>query len=241
MNLDLSGVKFSKRDVEKGIIIPEKLTPLLAEDIGIHIGDGSLYKCNRWKSTYEFLYASNIDERNYLNHIIRLKEKLYNLKKYRVRLKKGKELDLIFNSLAIATFFETSLGIPAGSKVYTAIVPAVIRKSKNKDIIPSFLRGVVDTDFYFSYKNKKGKPYPVLSGNFASQKLVEDLSDLFRFLDIGHNTRYSFAVPDRRFNKFYIRNNLTVNGHSNMKKFISVVGFNNPKNIERLKNGPMEI
>lgn len=241
MDLDLRDVKFSKRDVEKGIIIPERLTPLLAEDIGIHIGDGSLYKCNRWKSTYEFLYASNIDERNYLNHIIRLKKKLYNLKKYRVRLKKGKELDLIFNSLAIATFFETSLGIPVGSKVYTAIVPVVIRNSKDKGIISSFLRGVVDTDFYFSYKNKKGKPYPVLSGNFASQKLVEDLSDLFRFLDIGHNTRYSFVVPDRRFNKSYIRNNLTVNGYSNMKKFISVVGFNNPKNIERLKNGPTEI
>lgn len=43
IKFDVSGIDFSWADKRKGIILPTELTPKLAEIIGIHIGDGSLY------------------------------------------------------------------------------------------------------------------------------------------------------------------------------------------------------
>jgi hypothetical protein len=235
--LDLKGVRFSKRDKQKGIKLPTHLTEKLAEDIGAHIGDGSLYLCNPKRNSFEFSHASNINERKYTKHIIKLKKELYNLTKYRINTKNKGE-NIRFSSLAIATFYITCLGIPAGSKLYTSKIPPIIKNSKDKKIIGACIRGIVDTDFYFCYKNKYGKPYPVLTGNFASKNLVKDLEHLFKFIGIKTNTQFYTAKPDKRFNKSWISHIITINGHKEVGKYIQRIGFSNPKNIERIKNEP---
>ena len=238
MDLDLGSVRFSYRDKEKGIKIPKVLTPELAEDIGIHIGDGSLYRCNHKKTAYEFNYSSNINERDYLYYIIDLKKKLYNLQKFRVVNKKGIELNFIFNSLAIATFYENVLKIPVGSKVYIAKIPNIIKKSNNKKIIASCIRGIVDTDFCFCFLNRNGKLYPRLMATFASYNLVKDLEEAFDLLSIKNNVNFYVAKKDKRFNKFYIGHIITINGYKRISRYIKLVGFSNPKNIKKLEVGP---
>jgi len=234
MDFNLNKVRFSYKDREKQIKIPKYLTPGLAEDIGIHIGDGSLYKCNSKRTTFEFSYASNIHEKDYLNYIIKLKKKLYNLKKFKL-YQKSNEINLRFNSLAIATFYTNVVKIPAKSKVYTARIPKLIIDSKNKEIIASFLRGIVDTDFYFCFKNKYGKLYPTLQGSFASVELVKDLKTAFDFLGIKNNIKLLQSCPDKRFNKSWLSNIIIISGRERVGKYLKLSGFSNHKNIERVK------
>lgn len=239
MRLDLSQVRFSYKDKEKGIVIPNKLTPELAEDIGIHIGDGSLYRCNSKRTSFEFSYASNTEEQDYLSHIISLKKRIYNLNKFRIeRSKKEKELNLRFNSLAIETFYTNTLKIPAKGKLYTAKVPKIIKNSKDPKIISSFIRGVVDTDFYFRYIKRNNDFYPVLQGRFASPNLIKGLKDLFDLLKIKNKIQLYKTKPDKRFKKSWITHIISIYGHKNFNLYLQMAGFNNPKNIKKIKMVP---
>jgi hypothetical protein len=42
ITFDISQISFSKKDLRKGIVLPHSLSPQLAEDIGVHIGDGAM-------------------------------------------------------------------------------------------------------------------------------------------------------------------------------------------------------
>jgi hypothetical protein len=42
VELDIANVKFSRYDYKKGVSLPTSITPELAEEIGMHIGDGTL-------------------------------------------------------------------------------------------------------------------------------------------------------------------------------------------------------
>ena len=145
MEFDLSQIKFSKKDLVKGIKIPAELTEDLAEDIGIHVGDGSLYSHGKPYGPYEFSYSGNILEKEYMDHIVKLKKKLYNINKIRKYIYKN-ELRVNFNSLAIATFYSKIVGLPIGKKK-DIDVPDIIKNCSDKKITAAFLRGLIDTDF----------------------------------------------------------------------------------------------
>lgn len=234
MKLDLTNIEFSKRDIEKGITIPTKLTEELAEDIGIHIGDGSMYKCNKEKTGYEFCYSANYDERLHFKHIIKLKKKLYNLKKFRVR-KKGKELRFLFNSKVISLFYNRVFGFPFGSKCKTVDIPELIKNCKDKKVIIGCIRGILDTDFGLFIKHRYGTIYPVLEGSFASKPLVLSLSNLFDRLGLKYNVMLESKEFDKRTNKIYLSNNITISGYERINLFFNLIGFNNPKYHKKLK------
>jgi len=185
MELNLNDVEYSKRDREKGIIIPNKLTEELSEDIGIHIGDGSMYKCNKKKTGYEFCYSANCKEKDHFERIINLKKKLYNLKKFRVR-KINNELRLLFNSKVISLFYNKVFGFPFGSKCKTVDIPPIIKNCKDDRIIIGCIRGILDTDFGLSLKHRYGTIYPVLEGSFASKSLILSLSEVFDRLGLKY-------------------------------------------------------
>ena len=244
MHLNLSKVRFSKRDKEKGIIIPNELTKELAEDVGIHIGDGSLHKCNKWKSAYEFSYTTSKAELDYVNHIVSLKKRLYNLPYHRI-LDRNTWVEMKFNSLAIATFFENVFNMPVGNKCKIVDIPPIIKNCKDKQIIAACIKGIIDTDFYFGFKNQKGRLYPVITGRFASFKLVKSLSLLFKKLGINHCVQFYDKRYDKSFMRGYsIGHTIAINGFERLNLFLNIVGFSNQKNISRLnkfESGPEEI
>lgn len=236
MNLDLKGVKFSKRDVEKGTTIPEKLTPLLAEDVGIHIGDGSidLRKNRRYSTT--ITHSSNACEVDYLNYVIGLKKKLYGLSKYNL-VKKNNERNLIFNSLAISTFYTTVFQIPVGKK-YEVDIPGIIKNSDDLDIIASFIRGLIDTDFGLIRRLKCGKVYPSLDGTSSSERLIVSLSFLLDKLDLKHYM-YTERQFDKRTNKTYTKYKIAMNGFSRVSSCFRVIKPRNSKYIRKMRDmGP---
>jgi len=78
--------------------------------------------------------------------------------------------------------------------------------------------------------------YPILTGRFASSKLVNDLSELFLLLGIKNSVQLNRS--NERYNKTYLISAVTISGYKRLSKYLKLIGFNNPKNIRKLKNGP---
>ena len=235
-NLDLSMVIFSRKDKEKGIILPEYLTEELAEDIGIHIGDGSMYFKKGKIGADAITISSNNNEMDYLNYVIELKKKLYNLNKYRI-LYRNNERNLKFHSLAISTFYNSVFGLPIGSKDEVDI-PHIIMQSKDNEILSSVIRGLTDTDFGLIKRIKYGKIYPTLEGSSKSKKLIDSLSILFKKLGIKHYTCKE-QIFDKRTKKIYTRNKIIINGFKRISFCFDIILPKNPKYIRKIKEmGP---
>ena len=231
MEFDLSQIKFSKKDLIKNIKIPLKLTEELAEDIGLHVGDGSLY--SHGKETYEFSYSGNIAEKEYMHYIIKLKKKLYNINKIR-KYVYGNEFRVTFNSLAIATFYSNIIGLPIGKK-NEIDVPGIIKNCKDKQIIIAFLRGLIDTDFCLAVRKRNGKYYPSLEGASASKNLIISLYKLFKKLGIESSLELDVNRFDNRVNKYYKINKIIIRKKDSLIKSLRTIKPHNKKYQNRIK------
>lgn len=231
--LDIFKIVFSKRDEEKDITIPKYLTPELAEDIGIHIGDGSMYSKKGSKNANAITISSNINEIDYLKYVIDIKKRLYNLNKYRI-LERNNERNLRFHSLAISTFYNTIFNLPIGKKDDIDI-PELIKNSKDQEIIISFVRGIIDTDFGLSGKNRHGKIYPCLEGSSKSKKLIKSIANIFDKLNINYYLEYDVNRFDKRTNKITIINKIILNGFKRINLFFRIVQPKNSKYIKKMK------
>ena len=110
------------------------------------------------------------------------------------------------------------------------IFPSIIKNSN--DIIKcAFLRGLADTDFTVTFKNRtnKGHNYPVIKASFKSKKLVSVLENLFQHLGFKYSTYYGEIRRDIRFSNPTITNSAYLYGVKNFKKWIKKVNFSNPK------------
>lgn len=69
-------ISFSKRDLKKNILLPQKITPALAEEVGMHLGDGFLSS-----KRYEYrLKGNKKDEIEYYQKAVKpLFKELYNV------------------------------------------------------------------------------------------------------------------------------------------------------------------
>lgn len=233
MKLDLSNVEFSLADKKKGITVPNELTEELAEDIGLHIGDGAIEIKKNRKSPISITHSSNKYEKDHLEYVITLKKKLYNICNYRI-VKRNNGRGLSFCSLVISTFYASVFDIPWGKKK-DLDVPYIIKNSKNKNMIISFIRGLVDTDFGLILRNKYGKIYPSMEGASSSKKLILSLSYLFDILGIKHYTYYNEKTFDKRTNKTYTRHKIIVNGFDRVSYFLNIIKPKNSKYIRRIK------
>jgi hypothetical protein len=228
--LNLSNVVYSRRDIEKGIVIPEVLTPKLSEDIGIHLGDGSLYLAGSCK-TFEFIYSGHIDEKSHMTHIMNLKRELYNIQKGTLR-QKGNELRLRIYSFALANFYTKVIGLPIGTKK-DICVPNIIMVSNNKEIIAGFLRGLIDTDFSLIIRKRSNGPYPSLQGDFSSKNLIIDLQKLFIKLNIQNSILLDIKRYDKRSSKTYISHTISIHGFKRVTKWLEIIGYNNKKKFKK--------
>lgn len=72
MKLDISKIKFSRADLIKELIIPKQINKELAEETGLHIGDGSMnfYKQKeKLRGTY-LLRGHLVDDKEHYNNRI---------------------------------------------------------------------------------------------------------------------------------------------------------------------------
>ena len=214
---DTSKIELSRYDKIKKLRFPKRLTPELAEEIGMSIGDGFL--SNRRN---EYRLKGNKNEKGYYDLFIKpLYKKLFNLdlnvREYETTY--GFEIA----SKGFWTFKNKILGIPSGRKD-NITVPNIV-KVNDINILTSFVRGLFDTDGSVSFSSRYGYKnyYPTISISFKSKKLVVELMEILQML--GLEPGISKKDPYWQ---------LYLNGYTRLEKYSRLIGWSNQKNIDRV-------
>jgi len=210
---------------------PSKISVELAEEIGWHIGDGSMnfYK-NRGKLRGFYQLRGHIedDQKHYIKRIKPIFEELFSLKLKIREMPSTRVIGFqIWNNKLVE--FKKNLGLPLGKKIEIRIPNILLNKTELKKAV---IRGLFDTDggVYLERKNKK--LYPRLYITTISFRLSEQLLRLFG--ELGFRiTRYS-QLYNQKFNRqrSYI---LTIRGVKMFHKFMREISPKNPKHIKKYK------
>src|SRR3989344_5945477 len=97
-------------------------------------------------------------------------------------------------------------------------------------LLINFIRGLMDTDGCITFKKKNKYPTLVLAS--ASYIFVKEISLILKGWDFYFYEVYNYKVYDARFkNGFSIINRIEINGKNNLKKWMKIIGFSNPKHI----------
>ncbi len=198
-----------------------------AELIGIHVGDGTLYKTN-WSIVWELRGSLN-EKDYYLNNVVPLLYKIFNIKfipKYRSGGKNG--CFGVQTSNKFLTKFFLNYDFRPGRKTHTVRIPDYIMDSEI-NIQRAFVRGLFDTDgcLRFDHLNEKKHCYPKIEFGFASKGLRDDLYALLVMLGFR-----AYLWTD---NRKWICYKICLTGNMDLKKFIEDISPKNAKHLNKYR------
>jgi hypothetical protein len=219
LRLDSSFITLNHWDQKKNIVLPTSLTPQLAEEIGMHCGDGFL---SSKKNDFR-IKGHKIDEKSYYEiHIRDLYKKIYNLN---VNVREYSDtIGIEIYSKALKEFKVKVLGIKSGRKDNLQIPECI--KVDNISILTSFIRGFFDTDGSVYFIQRKGlKIYPRLSITQKSKLIVEETFEILSMLGFSpklytHKDGYTEVV---------------LYGYSQLHHYEKIIGWNSPKHLKKVK------
>lgn len=192
----VKGIEYSWQDIKRGVKIPEKITPLLAEETGIHLGDGCLYLYidNNGYKSYRYSITGNlIDEEPYhTNYIAKILFQLYNLKPRFLIRPNQNSIDTTVGSKAIFQFKSKILGLPSGSKKYASIPLAILQ---NNELSKRCLVGIFDTDFNIT-------EHLAISGKIHSINVTRQIHEIL----LRNNIKHIYKEYED-YGRFYISKN----------------------------------
>ncbi|MFH1240100.1 MAG: LAGLIDADG family homing endonuclease [Candidatus Diapherotrites archaeon] len=222
-------IEFSLQDISRGIQIPLDITPLLAEEIGWHIGDGCIPNNKNGNAIYQLGGDPNEEREFYENYIKKTFKALYNYNAKPNFLAKGNLFGITFASKAIFDFKTKILGFPIGKKSHIIRIPDAIMfgDDENKKAV---IRGIADTDFSvtFQKKHKNFHYYPAIIGSTVSKTLATQLKSLL--IQLGFKPKVQVYFRKRtQHNEYLIR----LMGKNQLEKWFDIIGSNNPKHITK--------
>jgi len=190
--LNNNSFKPSWQDRRRNITLPDDMSESLAEESGIHIGDGNLYATkydNAW--CYKYDINGNLEnEYNYhKEHISKLMKQLYNCPGYITIRKNRNGIESVYKSKIVFEYKRDVLKFPVGSKLNIEIPRQIL---KHEDFIKRCLCGIFDTDFHLGN-------YMILSGKMSSLRLLEQICKLLSQLNINYKYK-----PNRRYGEIRI-------------------------------------
>jgi hypothetical protein len=206
--------------------LPSAMSKELAEETGIHIGDGSM---NFYKNSglYSLRGHKTDDEKYYRYHIKSLFKKLYDAD---IKLRTWPDVfgfQLCSNELV--KFKHEFLGLPLGPKGEITI-PKVIMK--NDEFAKACLRGIFDTDGNIYFEKKKNGPYPRIHLCTTSRKLGAQLEELIRRFGFTSISVWEIKPNERWMPTIRI----CVRGNENFRKWFKTIGTSNPKNMAKFNS-----
>jgi len=225
--LDTSTVSFSKMDIARKIVIPNELSEILAEETGMHIGDGTMGVYN---ASYRFAMEGDVieDKEYYLDWVKNIYFQLYNLK---LNIRAFKErYGFQLGSKAIVTFKHTTLNLPYGKKGSIIKIPNAIMK--NPLFMRACLRGLFDTDgcIWFEKKNDKEIPwYPRIEFHVTSKMLTEQIARILNTMGFSYST-WSIIPKRKTWGETYM---VSIKGEDVLKRLFKEIAPRNPKFIIR--------
>lgn len=210
------GLEVSWSDIKRGVKIPD-ISLELAEETGIHLGDGSLTNYHDKEGYLSFRYGITGDLRDeelyHETFIVPLLEKLYGTKPIILKRPLKNCIETKINSKAVIQFKHKILGLPLGSKK-NAKIPEVILK--DNELAKKCLVGIFDTDFSITDALS-------ISGKLHSLELAEQIHLVLNRNGIDHVYRKYLD-----YSRFYIP-----------KKSALIIakewGMHNPKHLSKLQ------
>lgn len=225
MNLDISKLQKFNEDIN----LPEKATEELAEETGLHIGDGTMnfYKNgNKHMGSYA-LRGHIIDDKEHYNKVIKqIYMRLYNLRVSLRDMPKDGVYGFQKWSNSLVNFKHNILDLTLGKKINIKI-PEIF--TKKEEFISSVIRGIFDTDGTIYLEPKRGKLYPRIQITTISKELGYQLNSLINKIGL-RSTIYLEFVKNPRWNNKY---NITIRGEEMLNKWIQIIGPHNPKHIQK--------
>ncbi len=230
---DTSKTQFSPQDVTRGLKLPSRVTAELAEETGIHIGDGSMsisYCRNTPEHRYE-ISSGNYDMRYIQYHVIPMMQKIYGILP-RIQQKEN-YFQTCYNSKGLVQFKHFIIGLPTGNKAKTITIPKIIL---NSSFVTRCIRGITETDGTLTFKkrHKDVYYYPYIRIDMASKPLIEQLEYLLKKLGIRFSTLYDYLVKSHGAFKDTMHHQIFVSGKKNVLDWEKKIGFSNPRNLDRL-------
>lgn len=199
-----------------------KITPGIAELVGVIIGDGYIYCKN---NKYQIGIVGNpITDKEYFEKLRGLILLEWN-KKVNIKLRSN-AIRIVFNSKELCNFLINDLGLSYGiGKSQKVIIPKEIYK--NWDLSKYTIRGIVDTDGSVFVSKKPGiEKYPSIEITTTSLNLANQLKTLLK----KNNFRATLRLEKRK----KINTNalpsykVTLYGRENLRRWINEIGFSNP-------------
>ncbi len=204
--------------------LPQKLNARLAEEVGIHIGDGSL---NVYDGRYLYSLRGHLidDERYYIEFIPELYKEVYGVD---VNIRKWPDvIGFQLGSVRIGHFKHDTLGLPLGSKANISIPHKILNHRK---FSIACLRGIFDTDGCLSFEKKSRKYpyYPRIIFSTTSEHLNKQLIFLLEKELKFNLSSWKQTYNNKKWNDIH---RTCIRGERNLKKWFKLVRSNNPKNI----------
>ena len=226
----LPGLNFEGR-CRKPITAPTVLTKSLAEEIGIHIGDGCL--CLRKKAGhYDYFVCLHRDEEDYKDYVIALIRHLYGIAPSHVDKDEiEKSVALEYNSRMLFEF-KKMLGLPIGNKK-DVVIPEFVEDS---EFVLDCVRGIFDMDGSLTFKKKYRNRhyYPVIKIDNKNPALILQVERIL--LSVGIK---SFTQLDRPMlaSNGSLSNMSTVfiSGKKRLEKFLYIVSPKNENHISKYR------
>jgi intein/homing endonuclease len=215
-----------------------KLTPDLAECIGIYAGDGYLRYHGFRK---ELDISGGYEEQEYYDgHVIPLFNKVFGLN-IKGRFFPSRRTYGFWTSdkVVIETF--KNLGFPSGAKSLIILVPDVIKYSENKLILTRFLRGYFDTDGCVTFRNRTGAKnysefkqkyhyYPRIQLISVSKKLIDDVGVMLEQLGFYY---YNHSYTPKNTN-WKIQHKILICGEKKLFNWLRIIGTSNVTKLSRV-------
>lgn len=239
MEIDLTSIEMSRKDVKKRLQLPVQLTESLAEDIGIMVGDGHVAAhTHKGCTNYEICVSGDaITDYNYLtDYVSKLKKNLYNLEFSKFFAgKRRSEFRLQTYSKGLVGFY-SRIGLPLGKKINIR-VPEIIKQS-NEKIKRAFLRGFGDTDggLILRKKYKAFAYYPSIKLASSSKPLIEDICEIL--IEIGFSYTVSFDLRNihSKTGKISILHEISLNGMEKVEKWMAEIGTSNLATFQKFES-----
>lgn len=208
------------------------LSPDLSEEIGIYIGDGSMWIHKRSRVTeYCYCYSSHTTEdQPYREYVKNLINTLYGIEPgYIKRDSTCTTLSYFSKQLVM---FKIALGLPLGKKNQISLPSWIIQSNA---LLTACIRGIFDTDgsLTFKMKHKNYHYYPMIKLTSLFETLINQLQFHLEKFGISVWTGCRTSNPHlQRPNDLW---EIFISGRKNLMKFETLVGFHNMKHLSKLK------
>jgi intein/homing endonuclease len=217
--------------------LPNRITPYLAYIIGTLVGDGSIYKREK-KHDYIIKCVGNPkDEKELYSQVLKpYFTEIFNLNLDLQLHDSETTYGYVIHSKELFEYLTLEIGLNSGKKDSRLGIPKIIKN--NPELIIPFVKGLFDTDGCICFKKRYQKVpyYPVISLSSQSKRLILEVSKILKKMNFKIVETYDYTVKDSRLHcGVSTINRIELNGRENLGLWLTNIGFESPKHIEKIK------